>query len=128
MSISIFLARTLGLYLLIASLALMINFRYLQMLAAELVKNRLSMLFLSVVTLIVGILLINAHNIWVMDWRVIITIIAWLTFIKGLVRFYFPDYIQKYAELYFLKQRVFIISGIVCFILALILLYFGYFA
>ena len=34
-------------------------------------------LVLGMILLILGALLVNAHNIWVKDWTVLITIIAW---------------------------------------------------
>ncbi len=32
----------------------------------------------AIITPIIGILLVVSHNLWVADWRVVITIIAWL--------------------------------------------------
>lgn len=37
-----------------------------------------------------GLLIIGYHNLWVADWRVLITIIGWLALIKGLIFIVLP--------------------------------------
>lgn len=44
--------------------------------------------FMMVVT---GGLMIQYHNLWVKDWRVLITIMGWATLIKGVVFIAFPS-------------------------------------
>jgi uncharacterized protein YjeT (DUF2065 family) len=35
--------------------------------------------------------MVNFHNIWIADWRILITLIGWLSVIKGVVRLLFPQ-------------------------------------
>jgi len=42
-----------------------------------------------------GLVTIILHNIWVADWRVIITVLGWLFLLRGVVRISFPETIYK---------------------------------
>lgn len=54
-------------------------------------RNIPSVTFLNGVLLFVGgIAIIRVHNFWVRSWAVLITLIAWLTLILGLLRMFFP--------------------------------------
>jgi hypothetical protein len=44
------------------------------------------------------------HNIWVVDWRVAITILGWSTVIKGIQKIGFPEHIRKQAQMFKKKQ------------------------
>ena len=55
-------------------------------------------LLTGVIALIIGALLIQHHNFWVKDWTVLITIIAWASFIKGVVYIAFPKSLFNVAK------------------------------
>lgn len=44
----------------------------------------------GLMALLIGMLIIQYHNIWVWDWIVIITLIGWLALLKGIFIFIFP--------------------------------------
>lgn len=50
------------------------------------------------VALIIGLFTVVMHNVWVSDWRVAITIIGWISLIKGLVRLAFPEAFYSLAK------------------------------
>jgi hypothetical protein len=39
---------------------------------------------------IIGLLIVVSHNIWVKDYRVVITIFGWLSLVKGIAYMAFP--------------------------------------
>lgn len=45
----------------------------------------------GIVWLMGGLAVIRFHNIWVKDWRVIVTLLGWMSLLAGLVRMAFPD-------------------------------------
>ena len=50
-----------------------------------------ALVFLSgIITLVAGLAIVRAHNVWSGGWQVIITIFGWLALIGGLVRIVFP--------------------------------------
>lgn len=47
---------------------------------------------------IAGLAMLRAHNIWVLDWRVLITLTAWLCFILGMVRLFTATSYQQTTQ------------------------------
>ncbi len=39
--------------------------------------------------------MVLVHNLWVLDWRIAITILGWLTLFKGLDLLFLPERMQK---------------------------------
>jgi hypothetical protein len=48
----------------------------------------------GILALVTGLAIVNVHNMWVGDWRVIITILGWLAILRGVVSLLFPAKIQ----------------------------------
>lgn len=86
-----FLAQAFSLYFVVMGLAVLINRGEWLSIIDQFFENKAVLLFSGVFTLILGILLVLSHNIWVMDWRVIITFFSWTTFIKGVGLLVFPE-------------------------------------
>jgi VanZ family protein len=42
--------------------------------------------------------MVSFHNLWVADWRVVITIIGWLSILKGAIRILLPGRGAQYAD------------------------------
>jgi hypothetical protein len=75
----------------------------------------------------VGLLLVLSHNVWVMGWPVIITILAWMILVGGILRLFAPEYAIKVGRR-FLKEPVHItIMGIINLVIGLFLLFRVYF-
>lgn len=128
MDISIFLARIEGLFLFLFSIPLLFNYFYLQLTFEELIKSKTCSFIISIVALLISIVLIMVHNVWVMDWRVIITLLGWLILFKSLAWLYYPLAMQKIIAPGFLNAKVFITAGTACMILSFVLIYHGFFS
>lgn len=48
------------------------------------------LLIAGFMTLLLGLILVNTHNIWVADWPVVITLFGWLVLASGIMRTMFP--------------------------------------
>lgn len=126
MTATIILAKILGLYLVIVGAALLINQKYYKTALTNTVKNEGSLLIIGVFTLIFGLLLVVFHNIWVFNWPVIITLIAWATLIKGAVRLLYPKIAGKSVKILNNKPVYFAIL-ILLIIIGLFLIYKGFY-
>ena len=81
MDLSIFLAKLLGLYFLIAGVIVMYRQRSLMPAVTEIVGSRPLILTVALGQLLAGLALMIAHPIFTADWRGIITLIgAWIVF------------------------------------------------
>lgn len=97
MDISIFLAKFWGWYLISFYFILIISPRRIKQLF-DYTKDEKFMITTSFLLITIGLLNIIAHNEWTSDWRLILTILGWITFIKGLTRFAFPNIANKWIE------------------------------
>ena len=102
MEISIFFARFWGSFFVIFGLLFIIT-RQLGK-TIEMTENKAFVISTGYITLLMGLVTVILHNVWVADWRVIITILAWSTLIKGVMKIGFPEYIHKQAQRFKKKQ------------------------
>jgi hypothetical protein len=80
---------------------------------------------LFLLLLIVGLIVINGHNMWEMDWNVAITFIGWAMVIKSAIFLIAPGLmapIAKWLEFGFIRNWI-RIAGLVLTILGSILVY-----
>jgi len=94
MNLSNYLAELWGITIVAVSLALLIKPKRLKRLFAE-AENEATMFFGGIVNLVIGIAMVLAHNVWVLNWRVVITILGWLTLLKGLDVMFLPGQMRK---------------------------------
>lgn len=125
METSIYLAKFFGIYLIILGLALFFNKKYWRLGMEELLQNSALPILMGMVTLVFGVLLVTSHNIWVADWRIVITLLAWLIFIHGTLRLWFPEFIYKVGRILFSRGLYYMI--IIMLGLGLFLGYHGFF-
>jgi hypothetical protein len=78
----------------------------------------------GLVTFVMGMVIVALHNVWSADWRVIVTLLGWLTVIKGAVILLFPSsMLLLYRR--FLSDRLLTYSGIYAVVLGALLLFLG---
>lgn len=126
MDISIFLAKVLGIYLLVASIAFFVHTKKYKTIITD-IKNSPALLCMSgALALITGLLIVVSHNIWTMDWRVVITILGWLSLIKGFLRLVFPQVSHQVLTRYLKNSSAYYFSASIMLILGVYLSYFGF--
>ena len=58
---------------------------YLQNLLKEFSTSPALLYLSGMMAIVVGFLLVTFHNVWVLDWTVIITVFGWISLVKGLM-------------------------------------------
>lgn len=86
---SIFLAKFWGWYLIIFFLILSYNPKRIKQIFNDL-KDEKFLIISSFIAIIVGLLNILFHNIWEPNWKLIITLIGWISLYIGLSLFILP--------------------------------------
>lgn len=85
------------------------------------------MFMAGVLALVAGFAIISTHNIWNSDWTVIVTIVGWIAFLKGMSLLAFPTFGMNLAEKALKMKNIVQIVGGFSIIFGLILGYFGFF-
>lgn len=96
MDISIFLARFWGgLFILLGLSSLVANLlgRVIQY-----TEDRTITISTGYITLLLGLATVASHNLWVKDWRLTITLIGWITLLKGIEKVVRPGRVNKIAQ------------------------------
>ena len=98
MDISIYLARVFGIYLVIACIAMFVNRKHLSKILSGFSDNLGLVVFSGFMHLFFGLLVVVAHNIWTMDFRVLVTLMGWTGVLKGGLRILVPTKINRLGE------------------------------
>jgi len=109
--ITIFLARFWGSLFMILG-ALSIGIKFLGR-VINYTEDRTITISTGYITFLLGLATVVAHNVWVVSWQVVVTILGWVTLFKGIEKIGFPDRVNRKAQL-FKNQSV--IWGAVIFI------------
>ena len=121
LEISIFFARLWGSFFIIFG-SLFIISRQLGK-TIEMTDDKAFVISTGYITLLMGLVTVILHNLWVADWRIIITILGWSTLIKGISKVGFPEVIHKQAQRFKKKQWV---SSIIIILLGAFLLWMSF--
>ena len=95
--------------------------------AVEWVESRPLVYLAGVVALAIGLALVLTHNVWVADWRVIITLFGWMAMLAGVVRLMFPMGVERAGRTMLKTETPILITGIVSMALGAVLCIVGYF-
>ena len=82
----------------------------------EMTDNKAFVISTGYITLLMGLITVILHNVWVLNWTIIITVLGWSTLIKGLMKIGFPEQIHKQAQRFKKKQWL---SAIFLFLLGI---------
>lgn len=124
---TIFLATVMGWFLVIVSLFILIKFEQVQLILTNVLSQRGLFFVVAIFTLILGLLMVVSHNLWVMGWPVVVTILSWLVLISGLIRLFCFDYMYKMANLFLAHPHNMRIASIIFLVVGLFLLYHVYY-
>ena len=123
-----FLCRLLGLYCLITALAMLAQREATVATVAALLHDRPLMYVLGVWCLLAGLAIILVHNVWAGGPApVIVTVIGWLTLLKGVAFVGLPP--MQTAELYLAQlryQQLYLLYACLTFALGAYLCYAGF--
>jgi hypothetical protein len=98
-ALTIFLAKLLGLYCVIVAVTMMVNRRTMIDAAHALIRSPPSVLLAGVIAIGVGLGLVIGHNVWSGGaLPVVVTIVGWVSLIKGVVLLALPQ--GQMAKLY----------------------------
>ena len=121
MLLSIFLAKLIGVYLLIAAADLLLRKEEFQDAVRDFSFSKGLLMFSGSVSLIIGLAIVLGHPVYKMNWQGLITLLGYFLILKGILRVAFPNYIQKRITAVFYKGY-----WVICFLLLVIGFYLSY--
>ncbi|MGI9412339.1 MAG: hypothetical protein ACR2PM_01630 [Hyphomicrobiales bacterium] len=98
MEASLLIARIIGPLFTLIAVGMLFNRETYGVIMAEFVESRALIYLSGAIALVTGIVIVHFHNLWVADWRVIITVIGWMSLFKGVVRIVYPQAVRKVGK------------------------------
>jgi len=97
MQTSIFLAKLIGPIMVIVAAGVLLNRQSVDALAREILGSPALLFLLGFLDFAGGLAIVLVHNVWVADWRIIITLLGWLLMVRGAVRILIPDQVKPFG-------------------------------
>jgi hypothetical protein len=123
---SIFLARLIGPVLLAIGIGVLLNAPVFRILAVQFLHSYALIFISGLLTLTAGLAIVLAHNVWVGDWRLIITVLGWLGVIGGAVRIVVPQKVAAIGSGLLAHGIAPLFGGFVMLVVGALLAYYGY--
>jgi hypothetical protein len=92
----------------------------------EFISSRALIFVTGVLALLAGVAIVNAHNQWVPDWRVIVTVLGWLLVLRGIMNLVFPITVQNLGDRMIASHAGVLAGAAVTIVLGAILSIMGY--
>lgn len=125
---TLFLATVMGWYLVIVSLLFIAYYKHITSVISDMMSNQSLFFVLGIMTLILGLLLVASHNVWIMGWPVVITLLSWMVFISAVLRLYCPAIVLKIGPSLTQHPTRIRMLGLVFFLIGGFLLFHVYYA
>ena len=126
MSLSLYLAQVVGLYLILMGLILLVKRQAMMRVVTEMAKNRALIYTICVIELAAGLALVVAHNVWAWNFQVIITIVGWLLLLEAVTYLMLPYRVFTKWVSWLNKKSVYWIGGFLAVALGLYLTNIGF--
>lgn len=128
MQTSIFLARLLSPAFLVMAIAMTAQPGSFRSILQEFTAGRGLIWLTGLLALIAGLALVLTHNVWVADWRVLITLVGWIVLVKAAALIFLPQRMANLGSWFLAHLGAFRASAALMFVIGTVLSYFGYLA
>lgn len=125
MELSIFLAKVIGLLLMLVAVTLLVNRKNVDLLF-DIYRHPAAVLLTGILDTVLGIVFVLGHNVWTLDFRGIITVIGWILLVRGVGRILFPSRVTHMLEKFKKMQSVVAPLLIFVFLIGAYLAYIGF--
>jgi len=119
-------ARFIGPYIMVIGIGLLFNLKVFLRIMEDFFKNSALVYITGLITFVAGLAIISFHNVWGMDWPVIITLFGWSALIKGVWLVVFPASSAKVSEVFVKNIKLAVIPWIIMLALGIFLTIKGY--
>src|SRR5262249_11374502 len=127
MATSIFLARLIGPVLLVVAAAVFMHRTAFRAIAEDFIRSPALLYLAGVLPLGGGLAIVLNHNVWVADWRILITLLGWLAALSGAARILLPAQVKGMGESMLKHPMGLHIAGAIWLVVGALLCFFGYF-
>jgi hypothetical protein len=126
MDSSFFLAKLMGPTFVVIALGMLLNLNMYETMIADALHPGVLFYLTGLLSLLAGLTIVNLHNRWQGDWRVIITVLGWLMTIGGIMRIVLPQFAVAVGSAIYGGRSSTIVAALVVGTLGAFLSFKGY--
>jgi hypothetical protein len=126
MQTSIFLAKLIGPVMALVGISVIVNELAFRKMAQEFVRSPALVFLSGMILMPAGLAVVLNHNVWVLDWRIVVTLLGWLAAISGAIRVFAPDRATKIGRKYLNRKDYITAAAAFWLVVGAVLCYFGY--
>ena len=121
-----FIAQIIGLLFSIDAVGVLVNTAFYRRIVEEFIESPALCYLGGILALFFGLFILNFNNAWTADWTVIITIIGWLSVVKGVLLIVFPKVYLNFSNWMRMGDAMMRYIGIIYLLLGLFLTFKGF--
>ena len=121
-----FIAQIIGLLFCIDAVGVLVNTALYRRIVEEFIESPALCYLGGILALFFGLFILNFNNAWTADWTVIITIIGWLSVVKGVLLIVFPKVYLNFSNWMRMGDAMMRYIGIIYLLLGLFLTFKGF--
>ena len=121
-----FIAQIIGLLFCIDAVGVLVNTALYRRIVEEFIESPALRYLGGILALFFGLFILNFNNAWTADWTVIITIIGWLSVVKGVLLIVFPKVYLNFSNWMRMGDAMMRYIGIIYLLLGLFLTFKGF--
>lgn len=114
-----------GMTYLAIGIGMMTSLRFYKNISAKMFESEVSFFLAGLPSFVIGCFLIAYHNIWTSNFTTILTVIGWISFIKGFMMLAFPERSIKICNTVKIAKIPFSDFGAIIALLGFFLVYVG---
>jgi len=125
METSVLIAKIISVIYLSFGVGLIFNTSFYKKGIEKLLDSASFTILAGMIAVIIGIVIIEFHNIWEKNWTIVITIIGWIALIKGILLLAFPKSMVFFQPM-FQSENLYKFLAPLVILFGLIFAYFGF--
>ena len=126
MQTSVFLARLIGPVMALVGISLLTNETAFRKMAMEFVRSPALIFFSGMILMPAGLAVVLSHNVWVLNWPLIITLLGWIAVVSGALRVFAPDRALKIGKKAIASEEIITAAAAFWLVIGAVLCYFGF--
>jgi hypothetical protein len=123
---SIFIARLVGPALAWVGLAILLRPQAFRLVLQSFMASPATLYLTGFLALIGSLALVLVHNLWVADWRVVVTVLGWVGVVKGAAIIMRPESVVALGGLFRAGRGTIFVAAAANLVIGGVLSYFGY--
>ena len=124
-NLSLFLARFFGIYFLIFAILWLLRQDRMKDLIKDIFSKPALLAVTGIISLMLGIAIVVSHNVYAWSWQGFITLLGYLSILKGIIRLSFPKHDKKMA-LSMIKGNSYWFAFLIMLVIGIWLSYTGF--